>query len=111
MKVRSRQQLFGTAPAPVAFSTTRYVHSSLSPEIEQVLERSDGERCRRGPREAHQIPRDLAAFTFRRFQVSPQILPLVRRQLFIPSAARGIIMRPRIYDRVRDVVVRKVRVI
>src|SRR2546425_3163585 len=111
MKVCSRQQLFGTAPAPVAFRTTGYVHSSLCPEIEQVLQWGDGERSRRRPREAYQIPRDLAAFTFRRLQISPQVLPLVQRQLFIPSAARRIIMGAGIYDRVGDIVLREVRVI
>ena len=47
----------------------------------------------------------------RRLKITPQVLPLVRRQLFIPSPARGVIVGAGINDCVRDVVVGKVRVI
>ena len=46
-----------------------------------------------------------------RVQVTPQVLSLIWRQLLIPSPAGSIIVRPGIYDRVRDVVVREVGVI
>src|SRR5262249_53732951 len=41
----------------------------------------------------------------------PQILSLIGCQLFIPFTACGIVMRPGVYDRVRDVVVREVRIV
>src|SRR5882762_3829427 len=47
----------------------------------------------------------------RTLEVTPQILPLVIGQFLIPLSSRGIVMRTGIDDRVRDKVVRKIRVV
>src|SRR5712664_3392788 len=47
------EHVFGAAPAPVALGPAWHVHPSLGAEVEHILQWSDRERGRRGPRQLH----------------------------------------------------------
>src|SRR5262245_42192765 len=105
------QHVFRAAPAPVVFRTTRHVQSSLSPEAEHVLYRSDRQRSHSRLRQTYQLPGNIVASTPRSLQVIPQVFPLVIREFFNPAARRGIVRSTGVYHRIVDVVVREVWVI
>ena len=59
----------------------------------------------------HQRRRHLGSAASGALQIIPHVLPLVVRQIFIPSAGRGIVVGAGVHDGVGNVVVGKVRVI
>jgi hypothetical protein len=85
------EHVFGASPAPVALGPAWHVHPSLGAEVEHILQWSDRERGRRGPRQLHQRRRRIAAPALGSLQVIPKASPLgtrvssgCRRYRYIP---------------------------
>src|SRR5581483_4837404 len=98
-------------PTPISFGDSRYIHSAFPPEVQNILERSDGECGIRGPRQAEHLWRDIADRASVAPQVMPKVLPGTVRLALEPLASSRVVMGAREHYGVGVVVLRTVWII